>query len=69
VQTLLSGSVPMEYRGAFMSLNSMVLRLGQTAGPVCAGAAFVYGGMDGVLYASTIFSLISMAVLVLFIRN
>jgi MFS transporter, ACDE family, multidrug resistance protein len=69
VQTLLSGSVPMEYRGAFMSLNSMVLRMGQTAGPVLAGVAFAQGGVNGVLYASMAFALVSMAALAPFIRK
>jgi MFS transporter, ACDE family, multidrug resistance protein len=69
VQNLLSGSVPMEYRGAFMSFNSTVLRLGQTVGPVCAGAAFMSRGMNGILYASIVFSLVSMAALVIFIKD
>jgi predicted MFS family arabinose efflux permease len=59
----------MEYRGAFMSLNSMVLRMGQTAGPVLAGVAFAQGGVNGVLYASMAFALVSMAALAPFIRK
>ena len=69
VQMLLSGCAPMEYRGAFMSFNSTVLRLGQTAGPVFAGAAFACSGIDSVLYASMAFALVSMVSLALFIRN
>ncbi len=69
VQTMLTGSVPMEYRGIFMSFNSMVLRLGQTAGPVFAGAAFVTWGMNGVLYFSAAFALVSLVVLAIFLRK
>jgi MFS transporter, ACDE family, multidrug resistance protein len=69
VQTLLTGSVPMEYRGIFMSFNSMVLRLGQTAGPVFAGIAFVTWGMNGVLYSAAAFALVSLVTLAIFIRE
>lgn len=69
VQTLLTGSVPMEYRGIFMSFNSMVLRLGQTAGPVFAGIAFVTWGMTGVLYSAAAFALVSLVSLAIFIRE
>jgi MFS transporter, ACDE family, multidrug resistance protein len=44
MQTLLLGLAPLEQRAAFMSLNSMVLRIGQTAGPVVIGFAFALGG-------------------------
>ena len=44
--TMLSGLAPPENRGAFMSLNGMVLRLGQTLGPLLAGAAFGWAGLD-----------------------
>lgn len=69
VQTLVSGSVPMEYRGVFMSFNSMVLRLGQTAGPLCAGAAYGAWGMSGMLYAAIAFALASLVALAVFIRE
>lgn len=37
LQTWLAGLAPMEYRAAFMSVNGMVLRGGQTLGPFIAG--------------------------------
>lgn len=46
VQTMLVGLAPMKYRAAFMSLNGMVLRIGQTAGPVIAGLFFAVGGVN-----------------------
>jgi len=36
-QTLLAELSPMKYRAAFMSINGMVLRLGQTLGPILIG--------------------------------
>jgi MFS family permease len=46
VQTMLVGLAPMKYRAAFMSLNGMVLRIGQTLGPVIAGFFFAVGGLQ-----------------------
>ncbi len=69
IQTHLSGSAPMEYRGVFMSVNSMVLRLGQTVGPVLTGVAFQMWGMEGVFYFSALFSILSFMLLALFLRR
>ena len=38
IQTLLASLAPIQYRAAFMSVNGMVLRIGQSAGPVIIGA-------------------------------
>ncbi|MBN2241446.1 MAG: MFS transporter [Acidobacteria bacterium] len=46
IQTLLVGLAPIQQRAAFMSLNSMVLRIGQTAGPVVIGFAYGFGGIQ-----------------------
>ncbi len=46
IQTLLVSIAPMEYRGAFMSVNGMVLRIGQTTGPLVAGLFFALGGIN-----------------------
>ncbi len=46
IQTLLVGLAPMKYRAAFMSLNGMVLRTGQTLGPFVAGVFFSIGGVQ-----------------------
>lgn len=48
VQTLLAGFAPMEQRGAFMALNGMVLRVGQTLGPLVMGGAYALWGLEGV---------------------
>jgi len=56
VHSLLAGFVPLEHRAAFMSINGMVLRLGQTAGPILMGAVFLFWGMSGTFYAGALLS-------------
>ncbi|MBN1337679.1 MAG: MFS transporter [Bacteroidales bacterium] len=46
LQTRLAGLAPMEYRGAFMSVNGMVLRGGQTLGPLITGGLILWGGLS-----------------------
>ncbi len=64
IQTLLAGLAPMEYRAAFMSVNGMVLRLGQTLGPLLMGAVFGLWGMSGVFYAGAGFSMLMLMLVV-----
>ena len=45
IQTLLVGMAPMKYRAAFMSLNGMVLRIGQTLGPIVVAVFYSFGGI------------------------
>lgn len=47
VQNLLVGYTTIKERAAFMSFNSMVLRIGQTIGPIMVGFFFVIGGLQG----------------------
>jgi len=58
IQSLLAGMAPMKYRGAFMSLNGMVLRLGQTLGPLVMGFVFLMSGIDATFYAGGFFALL-----------
>ena len=57
VQSLLAGLVPMERRAVFMSINGMVLRLGQTVGPFVAGLFYGFFGFKVVFYIAAVFSL------------
>ena len=43
--TILSGLADTRHRAAFMAINGMVLRLGQTLGPVVMGVAYALGGL------------------------
>ncbi len=51
LMTLVAGLAPREQRGAVMSINATMLRLGQTLGPPIAGLAFLYLGINGVFYS------------------
>ncbi|MBD3224656.1 MAG: MFS transporter [Caldithrix sp.] len=46
VQTELASYAPMENRAVFMSLNGMILRLGQTLGPLIIGLFYSWRGLN-----------------------
>jgi len=50
--SLLTASAPQENRGAFMSINSTVLRLGQSLGPPLMAAAALPLGLSGAYFAA-----------------
>jgi len=50
LQTLLVRLAPTEQRALFMSVNGMVLRIGQTLGPLFIGLGFAISGISGVFY-------------------
>jgi MFS family permease len=56
IQMLLVKLAPPENRGAFMSINGMVLRFGQTLGPVLMGIIFIGWGLQGVFFAGALCS-------------
>lgn len=68
LQTSLAGLSPDNQRGALMSLNGMVLRIGQTLGPLVMGIGYALGGMIGVYYLSGIVALLGLLVLFTMIR-
>lgn len=68
IQTLLAGLAPMEHRAAFMSINGMVLRLGQTLGPLVMGLVFTVWGTGGPFYAGAGFALATFMLVVLMIK-
>lgn len=66
--TILTGFAPLEHRAAFMSLNGMVLRLGQTLGPILAGVVVAMVGIEGSFYAGAALALVVFWVLVVWLR-
>ena len=66
--TLLTRLAPAEYRAVFMSVNAMVLRLGQTLGPVLAALLLEYRGLAAVYYGSAVLALLTLAVTSLAIK-
>ncbi|MBN3036669.1 MAG: MFS transporter [Bacteroidales bacterium] len=65
IQTMLAALAPMEYRAAFMAINGMVLRIGQTLGPIVMGFALSTGGFSMAFITGSLLS-ISMIILILF---
>jgi MFS transporter, ACDE family, multidrug resistance protein len=63
LQTSLANLAPDNQRGAFMSLNGMVLRIGQTLGPLIIGIGYSIGDMSGVYYLSALVALLGLIVL------
>lgn len=47
LQTYIAGVAPLEYRAAVMSINSTMLRLGQTLGPLIFGLVYIYASFEG----------------------
>ena len=63
MQTAVAALAPLEYRGAFMSINGTVLRMGQTLGPPLMGLVYVYAGLDCTFFAAAGLALLVPAVL------
>ncbi len=55
--SLLAGIAPMTRRAALMSINGMVLRLGQTLGPLVMAGVLGLWNIDAVFFAGALFSL------------
>lgn len=64
VQILLTRIAPLEHRGAFMSFNGMILRLGQTLGPLIMGGVIIYTGVTGVFIAGGIIAIANFILLI-----
>jgi ACDE family multidrug resistance protein len=63
LQTSLANLSPDNQRGAFMSLNGTVLRIGQTLGPLVIGIGYSVGDMNGVYYLSALVALLGLVIL------
>ena len=48
---------PSEYRAGFMSANSVVMRLGQTLGPLIFALIYTYASFDGIFFYAAIMAL------------
>lgn len=68
-QTMLVGFAPMKERAAFMSINSMVLRIGQTTGPLVMGVGFALGGLSYVYYGGSIFAVVMFLIVLTMIKE
>ena len=64
IQTLLVGLAPKKYRAAFMSLNGMVLRIGQTLGPMVVGIFYTIGGIRYAFWGGAVVAVIMFIIVV-----
>ncbi|HUS69590.1 MAG TPA: MFS transporter [Anaerolineae bacterium] len=62
LMTLLAEQAPMDQRGAVMSVNGMVLRLGQTLGPLVMGVVLSVAGMGAVFIAGAVCAVLMLIV-------
>lgn len=69
VQNILVGFTTIKERAAFMSFNSMVLRIGQTIGPLLIGVFFTIGGLQGSYIAGATVAIIMMMIIAGMIKN
>ncbi len=58
----LTGLAPTQYRAAFMSVNAMILRMGQTLGPLVAGAMLQFRGLPSAYYGSALLAVATLGV-------
>lgn len=58
IQNLLVGFATITERAAFLSVNSMVLRIGQTIGPLLIGVFYAIGSLQGSFVAGTVVALL-----------
>ncbi|HKJ41694.1 MAG TPA: MFS transporter [Sunxiuqinia sp.] len=68
IQNLLVGFASIEERAAFMSVNSMVLRLGQTLGPIFVGFIFAIAGLNATFYAGAVMAFIMILIILLMVQ-
>jgi ACDE family multidrug resistance protein len=50
LMTYIAGLAPLEYRAAVMSINTTMLRVGQTLGPLIFGLVYIHASFDGVFF-------------------
>jgi MFS family permease len=68
LQTMLVGLAPIDYRAAFMSVNGMILRLGQTLGPLIMGALYVLWGFRGAFLGAAGVVVVMLIILITMIK-
>ncbi len=68
IQTLLVGFAPLNERAGFMSFNSLVLRFGQTIGPLFIGIFYAFGGTGTSFLGGALIALIMLLTSVFMVK-
>jgi predicted MFS family arabinose efflux permease len=69
IQNLLVGFASIKERAAFMSVNSMVLRIGQTIGPLLIGVFYAFGSLQGSFIAGAVVAMVMFGVIMLMVKD
>ena len=69
LQTMLVNCAPDHLRAAFMSLNGMNLRLGQTLGPLIIGVGYSFYGFKGGYFMVSAFALLGLVLVFLVFKR
>lgn len=69
IQNLLVGFASIKERAAFMSVNSMVLRIGQTIGPLLIGVFYAVGSLQGSFVAGAVVAMVMFGVIAGMVRG
>jgi len=64
ILAILSRIAPPDLRAMIMSVNGMLLRLGQTMGPILAGVVYAMFGIEAVFWSSAVIAICMLATLV-----
>ena len=68
IQSHLTKSAPLKYRGMFMSFNGMILRIGQTTGPLIIGWFYLLGSHTAAFVGAAILAFIMLIGLYIYLR-
>lgn len=68
IQNMLVGLASIRERAAFMSLNSMVLRVGQTIGPLVIGLFYAVGGVTMAFYGGAVIAVVLFLLILFMVR-
>jgi MFS family permease len=69
IQNLLVGFASIKERAAFMSVNSMVLRIGQTIGPLLIGVFYAIGSLQASFIAGAVVALVMFGTIMGMVKN
>lgn len=69
IQTMMVSLASIQERAAFMSLNSMVLRIGQTVGPLLIGIFYTIGGVSFAFIAGAGTAIIMFLLVLTMVKN
>jgi MFS family permease len=69
ILTMLTGLAPAQYRAAFMSVNAMILRVGQTLGPLVAGVMLQFRGLTGAYVGSAVLAVATLGVIGIMVKE